>query len=149
MRLEEVLFKRKSIRIFNDGEVSDSEITRILNAAEQTPSAGGIHPLEFKVIYPSDMDMKFYNACLRQHVFLHAKISIVISGDFLKMKKKYHRRGIRYVYMEAGHAAQNICLMAVSLGLGSVCIGAFKDGEIKRLLKLEGDPIYIIPIGRI
>ena len=32
------------------------------------------------------------------------------------VKKKYGERGNHYVYMEAGHAAQNLCLQAVALG---------------------------------
>jgi len=149
MNLSEAIAKRKSIRIFKDEDISDSEIMKLLNAAEQVPSAGGIHPLEFKVLYRDDMNTDFYTACLRQKAVLYAPIAIVISADFSKTRARYHRRGIRYVYLEAGHSAQNICLTAVELGLGSVCIGAFHDAEVKKLLKLETDPIYIIPIGRV
>jgi len=48
-----------------------------------------------------------------------------------------------------GHCAQNVHLEAVSLGLGSVPIGAFRDKKISQLMKLPEnlDPIYIIPIG--
>ena len=51
--------------------------------------------------------------------------------------------------MEVGHAAQNIHLVAVALGLGSVPIGAFEDGMVKKVLNLPKDiePLYIIPIG--
>ena len=52
--------------------------------------------------------------------------------------------------MEAGHAAENLLLQAVALGLGAVPVGAFEDGEVRRLLELpEGrDPLYLIPVGR-
>jgi len=52
--------------------------------------------------------------------------------------------------MEAGHAAQNIYLQAVSLGLKTVSIGAFRDNQVKRVLQLEKDvePLYIMPVGR-
>ncbi|MCK4264646.1 MAG: nitroreductase family protein [Candidatus Aminicenantes bacterium] len=51
--------------------------------------------------------------------------------------------------IEIGHCAQNIELEAVTLGLGSVPIGAFYDDEVKKVLDLPKniDPIYIIPIG--
>jgi nitroreductase len=51
--------------------------------------------------------------------------------------------------MEAGHAAQNLCLQAVVLELGSVVIGAFSDRQVGNMLQLgkEGIPLYIIPVG--
>ena len=55
----------------------------------------------------------------------------------------------RYVHMEAGHAAQNLCLQAVAREMGAVVIGAFRDQEIHRILGLEKDetPLYVIPVG--
>jgi SagB-type dehydrogenase family enzyme len=63
---------------------------------------------------------------------------------------KYGERGIRYAHMEAGHAAQNVLLQAVSLNLGTVVIGAFQDEQVRRVLHLpEGEhPLYIMPLGR-
>jgi nitroreductase len=50
--------------------------------------------------------------------------------------------------MEAGHAAQNIHLQAVALGLGSVPIGAFYEEKIADILNLNEEiPLYIIPVG--
>lgn len=59
------------------------------------------------------------------------------------------QRGIRYAHIEVGHIAQNIHLQAVALGLGSVPIGAFNDGEVKKILSLpiNHEPLYIIPVG--
>ena len=59
-------------------------------------------------------------------------------------------RGYRYVHMEAGHAAQNVCLQAVSLDLGTVVIGAFDDDDIKKVMQLTAteEPLYIIPVGK-
>ena len=53
--------------------------------------------------------------------------------------------------MEAGHAAQNIHLQAVSLNLGTVVIGAFRDDQVKKVLGLQPDesPLLLMPVGRI
>jgi len=74
----------------------------------------------------------------------------VFTGVYGRITGKYGDRGIRYVLIEIGHAAQNVCLQATAMGLGSVTIGAFSDQEVGRLLNLsEGEePLYIIPIGR-
>ncbi|MFO7996297.1 MAG: SagB/ThcOx family dehydrogenase, partial [Dehalococcoidia bacterium] len=64
---------------------------------------------------------------------------------------RYGDRGIRYVHMEVGHAAQNIYLQAVALNLGTVVIGAFHDDQVSGVLNLPANeqPLYIIPVGRI
>ena len=64
--------------------------------------------------------------------------------------QKYNEIGERYVYIEAGHVAQNIYLQTYTLGLDTVTIGGFDTEKIQSLLNLpEGEePIYIIPIGK-
>ena len=44
--------------------------------------------------------------------------------------RKYGERGVRYVHLEVGHAARNVYLQAVSLGLVTVVVGAFDDDEV-------------------
>jgi nitroreductase len=52
--------------------------------------------------------------------------------------------------MEVGHAAQNVCLQATALGLGTVVVGAFEDDPLKRVLRLAQDeePLALLPVGR-
>lgn len=52
--------------------------------------------------------------------------------------------------MEAGHAAQNVSLQALSLDLDTVVIGAFDDDAVKRVIPLppEEEPLAIMPVGR-
>jgi len=54
------------------------------------------------------------------------------------------------VHLEAGHAAQNLCLQATAMDLGIVTVGAFTDDQVKEVLNLPENeqPLYIIPIGR-
>jgi SagB-type dehydrogenase family enzyme len=80
-----------------------------------------------------------------------APATIAICAIFERTTRKYGERGIRYIFMEAGHAAQNIHLQAVSLNLGTVVIGAFRDDEVKKALGLRPDesPLLLLPVGRI
>lgn len=89
-------------------------------------------------------------AGLGQGSIRQAPAAIVISGIFARTTGKYGKRGTRYVFMEAGHAGQNILLQAVACGLAGVPIGAFDDGAVSRLMDLpaEETPLYIIPVGR-
>ena len=49
------------------------------------------------------------------------------------------------------HAAQNIYLLGVELGIGTCAIGAFEDDDVKKVLKLPAneEPLYILPLGYI
>ncbi len=74
----------------------------------------------------------------------------MITAVYARTAQKYgDERSPRYVHLEAGHAAQNILLQAVTLDLGAVPIGAFQDDEVKRALALPPDqqPLYLIPVG--
>jgi SagB-type dehydrogenase family enzyme len=75
---------------------------------------------------------------------------IVIAADAGRTTGKYGRRGERYVLIEAGHAAQGICLQAVALGLGTTVVGAFRDAEVADLVALgrAEQPLCLIPVGR-
>lgn len=55
----------------------------------------------------------------------------------------------RYVHMEVGHMGQNISLQALALKLGTVMIGAFDDEQVKEILGIKEEPLYIIPVGKI
>ncbi len=75
---------------------------------------------------------------------------MVVCTIFEKVTGKYGERGIRYTFIEVGHAAQNACLQAVSMGVNSVVIGSFNDSEVKKVINCEisEQPLYIIPFGR-
>ncbi|HUV80362.1 MAG TPA: SagB/ThcOx family dehydrogenase [Candidatus Bathyarchaeia archaeon] len=138
------------------------------------PSAGALYPLELylvvgdvegidKGVYKyileehelekvkdGDIRAELADAALGQACVRDAAIDIVFTAVYERTTGKYRERGIRYVQMEAGHAAQNIYLQAVALDLGTVVIGAFVDGEVKEIMKMQEQetPLYIMPVGR-
>jgi SagB-type dehydrogenase family enzyme len=138
------------------------------------PSAGGLYPLEVyavvgnvaglnpgvyhyvpdghQVIKTVDGDIrdKLCDAALGQEWVREAAVVFVFAAVYERTTGKYGDRGIRYVHMEAGHAAENLCLQATALGLGPVTVGAFHDDQVSRTLNLpEAEkPLYVIPVGR-
>jgi len=142
--------------------------------ARAAPSAGGTYPLELYVVAgdveglppgvyhyrpkthdlvewgPRDRRAALAEASLNQAWVRTAAVDIVIAAVYARTTQTYGERGIRYVDLEAGHAAENLCLQAVALGLGSVMVGAFYDDEVQGVLDLPADhePIYVIPVGR-
>ncbi|KPK24311.1 MAG: nitroreductase, partial [Desulfobacterales bacterium SG8_35_2] len=118
------------------------------------PSAGALYPLDIYIIAINvdeletgiykyltadhtlllsahgDYSQMLSKAALWQDAISQAPAVFVISGVEKKTTGKYGNRGVRYMYIEAGHAAQNLCLQAEALDLGSVTIGAFTDHEV-------------------
>lgn len=137
------------------------------------PSAGALYPLEIHVVtgedrklepgvyryipeghtlvreIDGDMREKLSKAALLQPMIRNAPVSFVISAVYPRITGKYGSRGIRYAHMEAGHAAQNVCILGVELGIGTCTVGAFEDEEVRKVLKLPAneDPLYILPLG--
>lgn len=138
------------------------------------PSAGATYPLETYLVAGAVRDLATgvyrYNperhtlvktidgdkraelaaAALGQAPVRKAAADIVFTAIYERTTAKYGERGIRYVHMEAGHAAENIYLQAGALNLGTVTIGAFDDEGVKKVLGLPpGEiPLYIMPVGR-
>jgi len=139
------------------------------------PSAGGTYPLEVYVVTkPSgvkgleaaiyhyepgghrlvkrisgDFSGQLMAAALDQEWVGSAPVNFVITAVFDRTMGKYGERGVRYVWQETGHAAQNIYLQCVALGLGNVVVGGFHDTEVQRILQLSDQqkPAYVIPVG--
>ena len=106
------------------------------------------HALE--VVKEGDFGGKIAQAGLGQDMLGEAGVTLALAAVFDRTRQKYGERGFRYVYMEAGHIAQNVLLEAASLGLGSVCVGAFYDEEVNKLLGLDGmqeAAVYLQPVG--
>ena len=86
---------------------------------------------EHKLVKVLDGDLRAQigAAALGQGWVKEGAINIVFTAIYERTTQRYGDRGIRYVHMEVGHAAQNVYLQAVALGLGTVVIGAFRDDQ--------------------
>ena len=177
MSLEEALGRRRSVREFTREALTERELSQLLWAAQgithaeglrAVPSAGALYPLELYVasaggfyryeprphqlVRLSDRDLRaaMRRAELDQEAITQAPAVFVIAAVYERTSRKYGAaRTPRYVHMEVGHAAQNLLLEAVALGLGGVPIGAFEDEALQKALELPVDqcPLYLIPVG--
>ncbi|MEN3043915.1 MAG: SagB/ThcOx family dehydrogenase [Candidatus Hydrothermales bacterium] len=171
-----VLEKRRTVREFDPKkEPTLEEISTLLWATygiteeeyklKTAPSAGARYPLEIffcnkeglfrylpeenSIIKVKDGDLreKLSRFSYNQDFIKDAPLVFIIAADFYRTTSRYGKRGERYVYIDAGHAAQNLMLCATYLELASCPVGAFEDDKIKKTLETDFDPIYIIPIG--
>ena len=90
------------------------------------------------------------NASLKQESLESSSAIVAITAIYERTSVKYRNRTERYVDMEVGHVGQNIYLQAVSLGLGTVMVGAFNDEALKKVLALPEDenPLALYPLGK-
>lgn len=103
---------------------------------------------EINLVREGELGSKLAQAALGQTVIRNAPAVFIVAANFDRTTGRYGERGIRYVYFEGGHAAQNINLMAEERGLGGVIIGAFENERVKQIIGVEDeDPLLIIPIG--
>jgi SagB-type dehydrogenase family enzyme len=75
----------------------------------------------------------------------------VFTGVTARSRPRYGDRAERYVYIEVGHAAENLLLEATALGLGAVPVAAFDDDAMRGILGVGAaeTPLYIISVGRL
>ena len=138
------------------------------------PSAGGLYPLELYVMAQRveglEQGLHHYNAVSHRLEFLrggvgpddawqhllgqtftkNANLVIFFAAVFERTLKKYGARGYRYVLFEAGHVAQDLCLMAAGQKLGALCMGGFVDSRLNRFLGLDGTreaALYSVTVG--
>jgi SagB-type dehydrogenase family enzyme len=98
-----------------------------------------------------DYSAEIARAALDQEMAQRANVVFVWTGVFGRSKWKYKQRAYRYVYLDAGHIAQNLALAAEALGLGSCQIAALYDEEANDLLGVDGEEestIYMTSVGR-
>lgn len=154
--------------------VSDSSEINI-SWRKTVPSAGGLYPLSIylgmridcgsikKGIYLVHFE-KEKNVFFEEINGFHEEIeksfmdpsvtwgsagTLIIAGSFVLSANKYGSRAIRYVTLEAGHAAQNFHLSATIEGIQTLEIGGFYDDMLKKACRMDANfsPIISIVFG--
>jgi SagB-type dehydrogenase family enzyme len=142
--------------------------------ARAVPSAGGLYPLELYLVLSQVEEARdgLYHYSVLDHalermqsgiepwtlgeamiaapLLRNANAVVFLSAVFDRTLRKYGARGYRYVLFEAGHVAQNLCLLATERGLASLCVGGFIDARVNALLELDPRTeavVYCVAIG--
>jgi SagB-type dehydrogenase family enzyme len=106
---------------------------------------------ELEQLWAGDLREAVAQAALDQPIASRAGVVFIWTAIFGRSQWKYKQRAYRYVYLDAGHIAQNVALGAVALGLGSCQIAAFYDEETNALLDVDGQgesAIYMTAVGK-
>ena len=138
------------------------------------PSAGGLYPVETYLLVKAveNLDQGFYHfrphafdlefiragdyghaladAALGQQMVEDAQVVFLWTAVVERSRWKYRQRAYRYLYLDAGHIAQNLYLAGTALDLGVCGIGAFFDDRINALLGIDGTEetiLYMASVG--
>ncbi len=139
------------------------------------PSAGALYPVETYVVVHNvegiepgvyhydvmnhaldeirrgDFRDETAEAALDQGFVGTCNVVFIWTAVFGRSKWKYRERAYRYVYLDAGHIAQNVALAAVSLGLGSCQVAALYDDEVNAVVGADGleeSTVYMTAVGK-
>jgi SagB-type dehydrogenase family enzyme len=126
------------------------------------PSAGALYPIEtyvivnnvksleagayhyairshqLEILQQRDLRLQTAAAALGQTMCASAAAVFIWTAVFERCKWKYGQRAYRYVYLDAGHVAENLALAAVSLNLGTCEIGALYDDQVNAIISIDG-----------
>jgi SagB-type dehydrogenase family enzyme len=142
--------------------------------ARTVPSAGALYPVEVYLVVNDVVGLEpgVYHYAVRAHTLelilqerVGEKLVEATLGQTMcgacpvvfawtavveRCRCRYGQRAYRYIYLDAGHAAQNLALTAAALGLGSCQIGALYDEEVEKILGVNGDEepvLYLSTVG--
>ncbi len=90
------------------------------------------------------------NSALGQRFLAKAAVVFVWTAILRRNMSKYGHRGLRYIFLDAGHICQNLLLAAEALDFGACPVAAFFDNEINALLGVDGEEetaIYMAAVG--
>jgi len=150
MELFEVIRNRRSIRAYKKQDLPEGTVEKLLDAARRAPSAGNVQPWAFVVATSLDVKRSLSSAAYNQKDVEEAPVVIVVCADEKRAQESYGERGkMLYCHQDTAAAVQNILLSAYSLGIGSCWVGAFKEEQVRKVIRAPESmkPVALIILG--
>lgn len=143
MHFSELIQIRQSVRAYKDKPVEAEKLHLIMEALRLAPSASNAQPWKAIVIDDAGIKNKVAAQTFSSTIFfnkfsLSAPVIIALLIDRTRtitqiggwLKKRDYR------LIDIGIAAENICLQAAELGLGTCMMGWFNEKQIKKILNI-------------
>jgi nitroreductase len=148
---------RRSIRRYKALDVSEESLRQVLEALRWSPSGGNIQPWEVIVVKDHATKLKLQETLGRANParksLVQAPVVLVLCGkveipDTYRGESKT-KFGNWWFMFHLGSAAQNLCLAAYHLNLGTLMVGFFDHDRVKELLLVPDgyEVVLLIPIG--
>jgi nitroreductase len=138
--------QRRSVRAYKDTDIEEDKLRKVLEAARLSPSSSNRQEWKFIVVKNKETKKKLANAALGQSFIGEAPVVIVACGTDTK---SIMLCGQPAYTVDVSIACAFMILQAYELGLGTCWIGAFKEEEIKKILKIPEDVrvVAMTPLG--
>lgn len=142
METIKAIMTRRSVRQYSGKPVTKAQITKLLKAAMNAPSARNQQAWQFVVITKREM----LEAVTLVHPFAQmlktASCAITVCGDLRAEQSP------GYWVQDCSAAIQNILLAAHAMGLGAVWLGVHpRRPRVKGVQKLLKLPAKVVPLG--
>ena len=148
--------QRRSIRRFQERDLPDDILIKLLEAARWAPSWANTQCWNFVVVRDNETKRKIQETVSPRNpsskAIVNAPVLLVVCGQ-LKRSGYYNDQyptkfGDWFMY-DLGLATQNLCLAAHDSGLGTVIVGLFEHDMVGEIIKLppEHEVLVLIPVG--
>lgn len=140
----DVIFGRRSIRVYAPGEISETMVEHLLQAAMAAPSAMTKDPWRFVVVRSRETLNQMTAALPGGGMLATAALAIVVCGDL----ETAFEQQVSYLLQDCSAATENLLLAAHALGLGACWVGVHPSEDSMRKLKdLLALPRAILPVA--
>jgi len=138
--------QRSSVRAYKATDVEEDKLRKILEVARLSPSASNRQDWKFIVVRNRETKKKLAKAAFDQSFIGEAPIVIVACGT---EPETFMACGQPAYTVDVSIACSFMILQAFELGLGTCWIGAFKEDEVKKILKVPESirVVAMTPLG--
>jgi len=132
---------RRSVRSYNDREITDDQVALLIEAARLAPSGSNKQPWDFLVVRSPELREKISRLDHDQKWMLSAPVFIVCIGN-----ESYRGDGdMDRVIRDSAIATEHILLQAEHMGIATCWTGWYEQGAMRDLLGLD-ENCYIIGV---
>ena len=118
-RTLDLIFGRRSIRVFRPGVVPEATVRLLLEAAMAAPSAVAKDPWHFIVVRSRETLSRLAGVLSNGSMLHGAGLAIAVCGNL----DAAHDRQLSYLLQDCSAAIENLLLAAHALGLGACWLG--------------------------
>lgn len=152
MDIKKTIDLRKSIRKYQNKQISEKIINELLDAARKAPSAKNVQSHKYFIVQDKDTKDKLIKHKVFKQSFVNdAPLIIICCADPSQYPKSVDvdETPINYAYIDLSIAASFLVLRATELGLGTVFVAWIYRDKIKEVLNIPKNYIipFVIPVG--